>query len=135
VKVGGGIPRYKTVNKDELSPGMLAAWMPHDPEYPEGVVLLNTDHPVLESQIVYWQLQYADHHSESIRQDVIQAYGEIAVAKVAHSEYLRSLLPSKTVETELRSESALTMALLGLMAEEAVISTRIGGKYGKRKAA
>jgi len=134
VKVGGGIPRYKTVGRDQVGPGMMAAWMPNDPDYPEGVVLINTDHAVLEAQILYWQSQYADHHADSIRQDVVGAYGEIAVAKVAHSEFLRNLLPSDTIDNELRSEAALTMALLGLMAEEAVISTRVGGKYGKRRA-
>jgi hypothetical protein len=134
VKVGGGIPVFKAVKKDEVGPGILAAWMPHHPDHPEGAVLLNVEHPILEAQIEYWQSQYADHHAETIRHDVIQVYGEVAVAKIAHSEYLRPLLPSETIEKELRSEHALTMALLGLIAEEAVISTRIGGKYGKRKA-
>ena len=60
-------------------------------------------------------------------------YGEIAVAKVAHSEQLKQLLPSHEVESDLRSDGALTTALLGLFSEDAVISTRIGGKPGKLK--
>jgi hypothetical protein len=55
------------------------------------------------------------------------------VAKVAHSEQLKALLPSKTVDDDLRSEAALTMALIGLVAEEAVIVPRVGGKYRKRR--
>jgi hypothetical protein len=65
---------------------------------------------------------------------VIGTYGEIAVAKVAHSEHLKAVLPSSTVESQLRSEAALTMALLGLIGEEAVIAPRIGGKFGRRVA-
>jgi hypothetical protein len=59
----------------------------------------------------------------------------MAVAKVAHSEYMKSVMPSSKVETELRSDAALTMALLGLIGEEAVIAPRIGGKFGRARAA
>ena len=47
--------------------------------------------------------------------------GEVAVAKVAHAEHLKSSLPSDLVETELRSSAALTTALLGMSAEEALV--------------
>jgi hypothetical protein len=53
---------------------------------------------------------------------------------VAHSEHLKSVLPTSTVEGELRSEASLTMALLGLIGEEAVIAPRVGGKFGRRVA-
>ena len=51
------------------------------------------------------------------------------MSKVAHSAAMRSLIPTDVVEGQLRSPEALTMALLGLLAEEAVIAPRIGGKY------
>ena len=41
----------------------------------------------------------------------------------------------RIVERDLRSEEALTIALLGLIAEEAVIAPRIGGKYKRRTSA
>jgi hypothetical protein len=135
IKVGGGIPNYRAVRADVVSPGILAAWQPHDPIDPEGVVLLNVDHPVIMAQIEHWQAQYPDHYADDIANDVIAVYGEVAVAKVAHSEHLRGVLPSKTVDDDLRSEAALTMALLGLMAEEAVLGPRIGGKYSKKRPA
>jgi hypothetical protein len=97
-------------------------------------VLLNVEHPVLTAEIEYWQAQYPDHFADDIREDVIDTYGQIAVAKVAHSEHLKGEIPSSVVERELRSEAALTMALLGLIGEEAVIAPRIGGKYRKRRA-
>jgi hypothetical protein len=133
VRVAGGIPHYRPVGADSVDEGMLAAWQPNDPEHPEGVVLLNVEHPVLADEIEHWQAQYADHLAEQVGRDVIDAYGQIIVAKLAHSEHLKGVLPSQTVENDLRSSAALTMALLGLIAEEAVISTRIGGKYGKRR--
>jgi hypothetical protein len=132
-KVAGGIPSFRTVPANDLPHGMLAAWQPNDPEFPEGVVLLNREHPILLAEVEHWQGQFADIHAEAIREDVIDAYGQIAVAKVAHSEQLKGLLPSKTVDDDLRSEAALTMALIGLMAEEAVIAPRVGGKYRKRR--
>jgi hypothetical protein len=130
--VAGGIPRYRLVKAGELADGMIAAWHPNDPIYSEGAVLINQDHLVLQSQIEYWQSQFADHHAEEVRKDVLRTYGEIAVAKVAHSEHLKGILPSKQIEEELRSDGALTLALLGLIAEEAVLATRLGGKYRKR---
>lgn len=133
VKVAGGIPRYRTVRAEALGEGMLAAWQPNDPVYPEGAVLLNQEHPVLRTQIEYWQSQFADHYAEAIEKDVIDVYGQIAVAKVAHSEHMKGILPSNIVENDLRSESALTMALLGLVGEEAVIGPRLAYKYRKRR--
>ena len=114
---------------------MLAVWKKHDPGHAEGVVELNIEHPMLEAEIHRWQSMYADHLAEQVGEEVIAVYGEIAVAKIAHSEHLKGHLPSHVIENDLRSPAALTMSLLGLVAEEAVISTRIGGKFGKRRAA
>jgi hypothetical protein len=136
-KMSGGIPTYLFVREETLGDDgkMLAVWMPIHPEHPEGAVLINRDHPMLEAEVHRWQSMYADHLAEQIGDEVLAVYGEVAVAKVAHSEHLKGHIPTQQIETELRSPAALTMSLLGLMAEEAVISTRIGGKFGKRKAA
>ncbi len=131
--IEGGLPSYRTVGADAVGPGILAAWQPKDPDYPEGVVLINVDHPVLISIIEHWQSQYADHHAEEIAKDVIQVYGQVAVSKIAHSEHLKSIIASQTVDKMFRSEEALTMSLLGLMAEDHLISTRVGGKYSKKR--
>ncbi|MEM9405872.1 MAG: hypothetical protein AAGA81_07540 [Acidobacteriota bacterium] len=131
--VAGGIPTYRAVGSGDVGAGILAAWQPNDPEHPEGVVLINQDHPVLQEVIASWQGQYADHHAEEIASDVLRVYGESAVAKIAHSEHLKSIMPSHAVEADLRSDAALTMSLLGLIGEEAIIAPRVGGKYAKRK--
>lgn len=132
-KVGGGIPTYELVRGDSVGTGMIAAWQPNHPEHPEGAVLIATDHPVIEEQVAHWQSQYPPHLGEEVRKEVHAVYGEIAVAKVAHSEQLRQLMPPHEIESNLRSEGALTLALLGLISEDAVISTRIGGRLGKFK--
>jgi hypothetical protein len=135
-RVAGGLPNFRPVRAgDGVSPEMLAAWSPNDPTEPAGVVLINVDHPVLRAEIEHWQAQFADHLAQEIGDEVIKVYGEQAVAKVAHSEHLKGLIPSKDVEDKLRSEAALTMALLGLMGEEAILAPRIGGKFRKRKIA
>jgi hypothetical protein len=134
-QVSGGVPSYRTVGAADVEPGMLAAWQAKDPDYPEGVVLINIEHPVLQSVIEHWQSQYADHHAEAIEKDVIEVYGQVAVSKVAHSEHLKGIVPSLVVERDLRSDKALTMALLGLMAEDLLIATKVGGKYSRKRPA
>jgi hypothetical protein len=135
-QTGGGLPHYRAVNESEFEQkGILAAWQPKDPVYPEGAVLINSDHPVLRGEIEYWQSQYADHHAEEIEDEVVAVYGQMAVAKIAHSEYLKGIVPTHVVESEMRSPMALTMSLLGLIGEEAVIAPRIGGKFKKRRSA
>ena len=132
-RTGVNIPTYRAATADELEPGMLAAWVGHDPEHPEGVVLLNVEHPVIDQQIKYWQEQYADHLVDEVQKEVIDVYGQVAVAKIAHSEKLKGTLPAEVVEKDLRSDHALTMGLLGLMAEESLIAGRLKGKFGKRR--
>jgi hypothetical protein len=133
--IDGGVPSYRSVKADSVGKGIMAAWQPNDPDYPEGVVLINTEHPILRSVIEYWQAQYADHYAEEVERDVINVYGQVAVSKLAHSEHLKGLLSSEQVESELRSDGAMTMALLGLIAEDQLIATRLGGKYAKRRQA
>lgn len=134
-QVAGGIPTYRKANSGEFEHEYsLAAWQPHDPEYPQGVVLLNVDHPVLEAEIEHYQSQYPDHLAHEVGEEVIKVYGELSVAKVAHSEHLKGVVPTHVIEVDYRSEAALTAGLLGLIAEEAVLAPRIGGKLGRRRA-
>jgi hypothetical protein len=133
-RVAGGVPTYLPVKASQIEEGMLAVYNPNDPDYPSGVVFINVEHPVLEGEIRYWQSRYADQYAEPIAREVIDVYGQIAVAKVAHSEHLKGVLPSAVVDNELRSPAALTMSLLGLVSEEAIIATRIGGRFGRSRA-
>ncbi len=87
----GFVPTYEPVRADAVGEGMMAGWQKNHPKHPNGLVLINIEHPVLRSVIEYWQSQHADHYSELIEKDVIAVYGQIAVSKVAHSEHLRRI--------------------------------------------
>ncbi|WP_223645490.1 hypothetical protein [Corallococcus sp. EGB] len=135
-RVGGGLPHCRRVKKDVMEkPGYLAVWQPRDPECPNGVVLLNVEHPVLLKQIAHHQAQYPDHFASDVETEVLGVYEEVAIAKIAHSEFLRSILPSPEVDGELRSPHALTLALLGLVSEDFVINNRLSKKLGKARPA
>jgi hypothetical protein len=81
--------------------------------------------------ITFWQNQFPDHLANEIE----TVYGNLAAAKVAHSERLKASVPTPDIEEKMRSDEALTMSLLGCIAEDAVLSTRLGGKYRKKRSA
>ena len=100
IRINGGIPTYRPVGAEDVGPGVLAAGQPHDPEFAEGVVLINVEHPVLRSVIEHWQSRFALHHAEAIEKDIVSIYGQVAVSKVAHSEHLKGIIPAQIVEAE-----------------------------------
>ena len=117
-----------TAEKESFEPGMLATWQPNSPNHPKGVVLLYRNHNVIEQVIQRTCSKYAPHQEEIVEETIKQAYGEIIVAKVAHSEYAKSLVPdAKIVDETMRSQADLTMSLLGLMSEDALIPRRLSG--------
>ncbi|RKI39378.1 hypothetical protein D7Y27_22080 [Corallococcus sp. AB004] len=132
--MGGGLPHCRTVKASGMdNPGYLAAWQPRDPQCPNGVVLLNVEHPVLAQQIAYHQSQYPDHFAEQVQQEVVNVYQEMAISRIAHSEGMRSFLPSREVEQGLRTPQTLTLALLGLVGEDILIQNRLRGTLGKAR--
>jgi hypothetical protein len=133
-RVGAELPRYRVVRADDVEPGMIAAYQRYDKALNGPAVLINGDHPVLNEVVRHWQDQYPDTHASAIREEIHAVYGELAAAKVAHSEHLKAMgtILASEIDDQFRSPQALTMALLGLIAEEAIIATRLGGKYRKR---
>ncbi|MFI5297233.1 MAG: hypothetical protein ACHREM_03980 [Polyangiales bacterium] len=136
----GGVPDYQwgpssDIN-DDAGPRYAAAWSSTSREHPAGLVQLARDFPAIGEVKKYWRDQYPDHLGDRIDGVVEDVYGKALVARIAHSEALvrdatwgRSL-----VESELRSPAALTMALLGLVSEDAVISARLTGLGVRRRA-
>jgi hypothetical protein len=59
-------------------------------------------------------------------------YGEVAVCKIAHSQKLARTVPEEELDETYRSEAALTLALMGLLAEESLIAQRLG-RLGRKK--
>ena len=95
---------------------------------------MNADHPVIQTIVAPHVEQYAPHLSEDVEREVLEVYVQVAVAKVAHTQFLRRVMSEDDVEL-LRSPISLTTALLGLLSEEAIIGQRLG-KFGtKRKTA
>lgn len=127
------VPHYRYGMKEDFDQDWhLAAWFPNDTQGP--TVLLNQEAPVLLEAIKYHQDQYPDIYAEEIQKAVMDTYGEIAAAKIAHSQKLTSRISEQELDKDYRSEKALTVALMGLLAEEAVISQRLG-RFGRKKAA
>jgi hypothetical protein len=132
-EVAVDVPRFTYVGKDEFdNPWHLASWVPTDPEGP--TVLMNRDSPILLEAIKHHQDQYPDVYVQEVEDIVKNTYGEVAVCKIAHSQKLAKHVPEEDLDEAYRSEPALTVALMGLLAEESLIAQRLG-KLGRKKTA
>jgi hypothetical protein len=67
---------------------------------------LNRNHPVIKNVISERCAEHADHQQETVK---------------------------KIVEDEMRSSAALTMALLGLMSEDSLITRRLASALSKKR--
>jgi Histidine kinase-, DNA gyrase B-, and HSP90-like ATPase len=128
----GGLPGFRLVGGEEFDDGILARWAPNDPEHPEGVIFINADHLVIEELSKYWGDRYPT--APPLKWDIAHVYGQVAVAKIAHSEQMKRLISVDKVEDEMRTDLALTMSLLGLYSEDSLIRSFLSGKYGRQKA-
>jgi hypothetical protein len=125
------VPHYRFANADEFEKSWhLAMWAPHDPDGP--TVVVNVDSPVLQEIVEYHQSQYPEVYAEEVAATVRQVFGEIAACKIAHSQKLARRVTEEELDRDYRSEQALTVGLMGLLAEESVISQRLG-RLGKKK--
>jgi hypothetical protein len=132
VEVGSrvDVPRYRFAHADAFEqPWHLALWAPHDPSGP--TVLLNVDSPILEEAVKHHVELYPDVYSEEVSETVRRVFGEVAVAKVAHVQKLSQHIPEEVLDRDYRSEQALTVGLMGLLAEESLVGSRLGGKLGR----
>jgi len=124
------IPKYRWAKKVDFEVDWhLALW-----DEADNAVVLNSEAPVLLESIKYHQDQYPDVYAEEVQNTVMKVFGEVAVAKVAHSQRLRKLVTDEVLRDEYRNEKVLTIALMGLLAEESLIAVRLG-KLGRKKAA
>jgi hypothetical protein len=132
-QVAVDVPKFKYVGKEEFDVEWhLASWVPVDPEGP--TVLMNRESPILLEAIKYHQEQYPDIYAQEVEDIVKTTYGEVAVCKIAHSQKLIAHVVEEDLDTTYRNDAALTIALLGLLAEESLIAQRLG-KLGRKKTA
>ncbi len=130
----GGVPDWRWTDEYEVEPGMAAVWSPNDPRHENGVVLLNRQFAPFMELREHWKQAYADHLLETVQKCIEEVYGEVMVAKVVHSEELRSdpRWGGAKVESDLRSPIALTMSALGLIAEDQLIAARLRARIGPK---
>lgn len=127
------VPHYRYTRADAFArPWHLAAWAPNDVGGP--AVLINTDSHILRDIIKYHQANYPDIFADEVSETVRAVFGEVAACKVAHSQKLAALVPEEQLNRDYRSEEALTLGLMGLLAEDAVIAARLGHKLGRKQA-
>lgn len=136
VQARGGLPDWEwtVMSNIDDSAAVAAAWCPPSKDRPNGLVQLARDFPAILEVKAHWRSQFPDHHGAHIDQVVEDVYGEAMVAQVAHSESLAShpAWGRAKLESELRSPTALTMAVLGLLSEDYVISMRLTAALGRR---
>ena len=134
--IKGGLPDYEiTRDENALESGMLAAYTRPNADKPAGLVTIYGEHPVLRHIVESYQAQYAPHLADDVREVIEEVYGQVAVAKIAHSEEMRGLVDRAVIDEQLRSPHALTLALLGLMAEDCLIRQKLSKAIGKRRKA
>ena len=132
-EVAVDVPKFRFAGKDDFDHAWhLATWLPSDPDGP--TVLINEDSPVLLEAIKHHQEQYPDVYAQEVAEIVRNTYGEVAVCKIAHSQKLAAQISDEDLDLHYRSEPALTVALMGLLAEESLIAQRLG-KLGRKKTA
>lgn len=124
------VPKYRFAPKEDFEqPWHIALW-----DEVNNTVVVNQEAPVLLESIKYHQEQYADVYAEEVQKTVMDVFGEVAVAKIAHSQRLKRLVTDEELRDEYRNEKVLTIALMGLLAEESLMGQRLG-KFGRKKAA
>jgi hypothetical protein len=127
------VPRIGFAHADDFQkPWHIACWVPNDPDGP--TVFINCDSPILQEIVEYHQRQYPDVYAEEVAKTVRQVFGEVAACKVAHSQKLCKDVAEEDLDLNYRNEAALTIGLMGLIAEESVIAQRLG-KLGRKKPA
>jgi hypothetical protein len=95
---------------------------------------MNRDSPILVEAIKYHQGQYPDVYAPEVEDIVRNTYGEVAVCRIAHSQKLAKSVNEQDLDETYRSEAALTIGLMGLLAEDSLIAQRLA-KLGRKETA
>lgn len=133
--VSVGVPDCRWVKAEDINDeGMIAAWQKPSAQDPNGCIELDANHPVIRSQVEHWQKQYPPAVAKQVETLVMDAYEEVAVAKVSHLHALTGTIFSEEVRDAMLMNPALTTSLLGLISEDALIAPRTGKLGTKRRA-
>ena len=116
------VPRFRMAHADRFNltgHGNLAAWVPNDRDGP--TVIINIDSPILEELVTYHQTEYPDTYTEQVAKTVYRVFGEVAACKIAHSQKLTKEIPEQELNRDYRTEQALTLSLMGVIAKDTLI--------------
>lgn len=135
---GAFIPEHHWDDDETIfEPGMIASYAPAEGEC--GTIYLNRNHPVIKEEVARYQDQYEELQWHDIKKFVLEQYAQLAVTAVAHSQYVHGMQDTmrdpqnpEAIEKGVLSPAALTMTMLGIKAQEAVIKPGLGGKFGRR---
>lgn len=131
IDVPADVPRIDFQRADAFDkPWHLAMWAPNDPQGP--TVYINTESGILQDVVEYHQEKYPEVYHDEVAKIVRQVFGEVAACKVAHSQKLDHVMTEEELNTSFRSGDALTLGLMGLIAEESLIAPRLG-RLGRKK--
>lgn len=111
----------------------FATWQKPTAQDPNGCIERDKGHPVIRSQIEYWQQQYSPAFAQDVEKLVKDAYEEVAVAKVSHMYALTGVVFSEEKRDEMLKNPSLTTSMLGLISEDALIGPRTGKLGTKRR--
>ncbi len=124
IDVAVDVPRYRLASaKDFDEPWHAAVWAPHDADGP--TVFVNIESPIIRKAVEYHQSQYPAIYAEEVQRVIYQTFGEIAACKLAHSQQLASTVPAEKLDRDYRNASAFTFAMMGLLAEDTLITHRL----------
>lgn len=93
-------------------------------------VFLNKDAPLYKSVCDRFQGMYPPQFHEDIVKVVRRVFGEVAVTKVAHMQAMMGGMTYEDLDETMLTPPALTLALVGFMAEENLISQQLRS-FGK----
>lgn len=128
-----GLPKVDWKEPEEFPAGIFAMWNPPSPANPDGLVQLNTGHPIFKEELLFWASQYATHLEDDVKEVIQKVYAQMIAANIAHGEALKAHLNSTEQLDKMRSPEALTASLLGLVGASAMIGTALGGALGRRR--
>jgi hypothetical protein len=134
-----GLPEYEWVTcadiNGENKRAYAASWVKPNKDHPTGVIQLARDHTVMAEVKKYWRDMYPAKPGEKVDAIVEEVYGEVMVARVAHSEHFMGdpNWGRNDVEEQLRSPAALTMSMLGLFSEDSILTDRMANNLGGRR--
>jgi Histidine kinase-, DNA gyrase B-, and HSP90-like ATPase len=133
------IPRFVLTDPSKTAfekPWHLALWQRREPTSGHPTVFINIASPILEQVVQYHAAHYAPHLTDEVRKTIHKVFGEVAACKIAHAQKLTigpDGITTQDLDEDYLSEGALTIGLMGLIAEESLIGQRLGQLGPKRQ--